>query len=101
MSALENIKNKTEQSVFSLVELLVLARFTLVGILAAAVHISIAWILISISALPPIMANLLAWSVAFMISFAGHYYWTFQARCNRNQALRGFFSHLSISLSGK
>jgi putative flippase GtrA len=75
----------------SLVELFIMGRFTLVGILATILHISIAWLLITLAGLYPITANFMAFLCAFMLSFSGHYYWTFYSRVNRAQALRRFF----------
>lgn len=74
-----------------LVELFIMGRFTLVGILATILHISIAWLLIAHAGLYPLIANFLAFLGAFMLSFSGHYYWTFYSRANRTQALRRFF----------
>jgi putative flippase GtrA len=75
----------------SLLELFIMGRFTLVGIVATIVHISIAWLLIANAELYPLTANFLAFLCAFMLSFSGHYYWTFRSRANRAQALRRFF----------
>jgi putative flippase GtrA len=74
-----------------LVELFIMGRFTLVGMLATILHISIAWLLIAYAGLYPLIANFLAFLGGFMLSFSGHYYWTFYSRANRTQALRRFF----------
>jgi putative flippase GtrA len=75
----------------SLVELFTIGRFAIIGVLATIVHIAIVWVLISHAGLFPIVANLLAFLVAFILSFSGHYYWTFYSRSDRMQALRRFF----------
>lgn len=74
----------------SLRELFTIGRFTLVGILATTVHVSIAWLLMVYAEFVPIMANFSAFLFAFIVSFMGHYYWTFSARVNRAQALKRF-----------
>jgi putative flippase GtrA len=75
----------------SLIELLTIGRFAIIGVLATIVHIAIVWVLIAHAGLFPIVANLLAFLVAFILSFSGHYYWTFYSRSDRMQALRRFF----------
>ena len=75
----------------SLLELFIMGRFALVGMLATTVHISIAWLLIVHAGFYPVTANFLAFLCAFMLSFSGHYYWTFYSRVDRTQALRRFF----------
>lgn len=73
-----------------MVRLLSIGRFTLIGILAASVHISIAWVLIAQAIFTPLPANIIAFLLAFMVSFSGHYYWTFGARSDIFQSLRRF-----------
>ena len=61
---------------------LLLYRFVIVGLLAGMVHIGAVGILITTGALPPLNANLVAFSLAFVVSFTGQYFWTF--RCTRH-----------------
>lgn len=52
-------------------------RFILVGGLATLVHILVAGTLLALSALRPYGANLVAFLVAFGVSYCGHRYLTF------------------------
>jgi putative flippase GtrA len=60
-------------------ETLTLYRFVVIGLLAAAIHIATAWLLVSYSDLSPLYANACGFAVAFSISFAGQYLWTFRS----------------------
>ncbi len=71
-------------------ELFVAVRFGMVGITATAVHILIVWLLLSETALPPLVANMFAFLTAFGISFTGNYLWTFGAPGNPGKAMRRF-----------
>lgn len=75
----------------SLRELFTIWRFVLVGILATTVHAGMALLLMVYAEFMPVIANLSAFLLAFIVSFTGHYYWTFSARVNRAQALKRFF----------
>lgn len=61
--------------------LLQLARqlfwFVAVGVAAALTHWGVAVLLVSQLALPPALANVAGWLIAFFVSFAGHYFLTF------------------------
>jgi len=54
-----------------------LTRFGLVGISAAMIHFAIVVALVESQWLQPLVANIVAFSVAFQISYWGHRYWTF------------------------
>lgn len=71
-------------------ELLKAWRFTLVGIGGATIHLSVVWFLIAHWAIPPLMANLVAFLAAFGPSFAGHYRWTFRSNRHWKSALARF-----------
>ncbi|QJP06768.1 GtrA family protein [Pseudomonas multiresinivorans] len=77
-------------------ELLIAARFGIVGIGATALHISVAWSLITYMATPALLANLIAFLCAFGLSFGGNYLWTFSTPGSPAKAIRRFFV---ISLS--
>jgi putative flippase GtrA len=77
-------------------ELLVAARFGMIGVTATAVHVLIVWLLLSGTSLPPLVANMFAFLTAFGISFAGNYLWTFRSPGNPIKAMRRF---LLISVS--
>ncbi len=58
-------------------EVLRVVRFGLVGLAAAAIHMSIAVGLVRWAGWPPMTANLAAFAVAFLFSFQGHFAWSF------------------------
>lgn len=61
-------------------EALTVYRFVVIGVLAAIVHMSIAWILIDSSGVTPLLGNLAGFLTAFTLSFLGQYYWTFRSQ---------------------
>lgn len=52
-------------------------RFIVVGSSAASVHFLIVLALVQRLQLPPLLANVIAFFVAFNLSYAGHHFWTF------------------------
>ncbi len=54
-----------------------LMRFGLVGLCAAAVHISLLAFFVEIGQLKPLIANIIAFIIAFQVSYWGHRIWTF------------------------
>lgn len=77
-------------------EMIVAARFGIVGMVATAVHIMIVWLLLAFMAFSPLVANTFAFLTAFGISFFGHYRWTFGSPGNTGRAIKRF---LLISVS--
>jgi len=71
-------------------EAITVVRFGLVGVAATFFHILVVSILLSKTLLTPLVANAFAFLVAFGISFAGHYVWTFQSPGNPGKALQRF-----------
>lgn len=66
--------------------------FILVGSVAAATHWGIVIALVSQLGLSPLLANLLGWLCAFIVSFSGHHLLTFQQHGTYwLTALRRFF----------
>lgn len=55
-------------------------RFGVIGGLAAITHYSVVMLLLHLSQLPLAYANLLAFIVAFWVSYFGHRHFTFQAQ---------------------
>lgn len=53
--------------------------FGLVGAGAAAVHLGLVWCLVAQFALAPLLANVLGFCTAFVVSFVGHHRRTFAA----------------------
>ena len=72
-------------------EAFTVSRFTIVGGVAAIVHISIVWILIDQLNWQPLFANLVAFLIAFIVSFSGQYWWTFRSNRTWHNALVRFF----------
>ena len=56
-----------------------LLQFVLVGGAAAATHLAVVGLLVSLLGLPPLGANVLAFLVAFVVSYNGHALLTFSA----------------------
>ena len=54
------------------------ARFGIVGLGATAAHVTTFAALIEWARLPPLLANFVAFGVAVLVSFVGHFHWTFQ-----------------------
>lgn len=68
-----------------------IARFGIVGVAATLTHLGVAFILSQHTALPLVVVNVIAFMVAFGLSFTGHYYWTFRTSAPTLQSLRRFF----------
>jgi putative flippase GtrA len=61
-----------------------LMRFGLVGVSAALVHFSVVVALVESHWLHPLVANILAFCVAFQVSYWGHRSWTFSGTRQRH-----------------
>jgi putative flippase GtrA len=72
-------------------ELVIATRFGLVGIVATTVHIVVVWLVLTQTGLTPILANTLAFAIAFGISFLGNYVWTFRSPGSPRRAMFRFF----------
>jgi putative flippase GtrA len=77
-------------------ELIVAARFAMVGLVATAVHMITVWLLIESTELHALLANLVAFAAAFFVSFIGHYVWTFRRSGGVRRTLRRW---LAVSVS--
>lgn len=75
----------------SFVELLIVFRFTIVGLLATVVHIGIATGLIAFLHIYPVAANAVAFLSAFIVSFIGHFHWSFNHGGYKKRAFVRFF----------
>jgi putative flippase GtrA len=75
-----------------------IAWFVFVGCMAAAVHLGTVVLLVSGFDWLPLVANIVAWLVAFCVSFSGHWHLTFpHSGAPMVRAIRRFFL---ISLIG-
>lgn len=77
-------------------EALRMSRFGVVGAVATATHLLLVSVLITATNLPTLAANTLAFLIAFGISLAGHYFWTFQ---KPGELRRATFRFMLVSLS--
>jgi putative flippase GtrA len=66
-------------------------RFALIGGIATFIHMVFVSIFIYKTSLPILTVNLIAFLLAFGISFSGNYYWTFRKTCRPDRAIRRFF----------
>lgn len=75
-----------------------LLQFVLVGGSAAATHLAVVGLLVSLSGMPPLWANVLAFLVAFVVSYNGHALLTFSAAQARGwPVVAKFFAVASLS----
>lgn len=78
-----------------------LSKFASVGVLATAVHAVVYTVVGGL--LEPMAANLIAFFVAFVFSYMGHFLWTFRAQTKgqkMHKALRYQFRFLAVALMG-
>jgi putative flippase GtrA len=68
-----------------------LSRFVAIGVAATAVHMAVVWSLISLVDTEPLLANLAAFLIAFVVSFTGQYFWTFRSTRRLSSAITRFF----------
>jgi putative flippase GtrA len=71
--------------------MLQLMRFGVVGVAAMVVHWLVAVALVRLG-LAPLIANVLAFAVAFNVSYWGHRRWTFAATTAHGTTVRRFFA---------
>ena len=64
--------------------------FGVVGILATAVHVAVAYIAKSLGDYPPQLANLFGFLTAFLVSYFGHMHFTFQPQASSDRYFRRF-----------
>lgn len=72
------------------------ARFCAVGILSTAVHLTVALSLVVFAGTDAVVANCSAFLCAFLVSFFGHFHWTFNKRSAR---ARSFVRFAGIALA--
>ncbi len=68
-----------------------LVRVGLVGISATLLHLAVVYLRMSMTALPTMLANLIAFLCAFALSFTANYYWSFRLADHFLRALVRFF----------
>ena len=62
-------------------------KFIVVGALAALVHLSTLWFLVNLLDLFPLIANAIAFVLAFSVSFLGQSLWTFSHKSHNHKAM--------------
>ncbi|WP_252176499.1 GtrA family protein [Endozoicomonas sp. 4G] len=60
-------------------------KFIITGSAAAVVHLSTLWLLVDVAQAAPLLANPAAFILAFIVSYLGHAFWTFN---HKHHALR-------------
>jgi putative flippase GtrA len=75
-----------------------LARFGAVGIAAMAVHWSIVALLVPLGS-PPLLANVIAFAIAFNVSYVGHRNWTFADTTPHATTFRRFLGVALLSFA--
>jgi len=75
-----------------------IAWFVAVGCTAAGVHLAMVMLLVSQLAWRPLAANVVAWMVAFCVSFSGHWHLTFPR--SGAPLARAALRFLLVSLTG-
>lgn len=76
-------------------------QFALVGAAAAATHLIVVMLLVQTLAMPPLAANVLAFLLAFVVSYNGHALLTFAASGARGWAvLARYFGVACLSFVG-
>ncbi|MDF1761168.1 MAG: GtrA family protein [Coxiellaceae bacterium] len=73
-------------------------RFAIVGMSSSVVHFSSVMLLVEFGDLRPLIANIFAFLIAFLVSFFGHWLWTFAGTTqNFRQSLPRFFTIATVS----
>ncbi|MFT3930460.1 MAG: GtrA family protein [Spongiibacteraceae bacterium] len=73
-----------------------LIRFGIVGIAAMATHWCVVALLVPLG-MQPLLANVIAFCIAFNISFFGHHHWTFASTESQKSTLKRF---MGVALLG-
>lgn len=74
-----------------------IGRFGVIGVTAAIVNFMLVLYLVSAGYLSPLAANILAFLIAFQVSFWGHKHWTFRCAGRHLSSLSKFFIVAAVS----
>jgi putative flippase GtrA len=74
-----------------IMEVLTLGRFIIIGIAATLLHIGVALIALHFFGWAVFPSNLIAFLIAFVLAFIGHYHYTFRAAAQYHRALVRYF----------
>ncbi|MBI3148131.1 MAG: GtrA family protein [Betaproteobacteria bacterium] len=72
-------------------------KFGLVGAAATATHFLVMLFLVEVLRLDPVLATFPAFGIAFLVSYTGHFIWTFRARGPHQRYLLKYFG---VALGG-
>jgi putative flippase GtrA len=72
--------------------------FISTGVLAGLAHWTVLFLLVEYAGLAPLLANIAAWACAFVVSFTGHFRFTFADKTP--DAWRGAWRFLFVSVIG-
>ena len=78
-----------------------LSKFASVGVIATGVHALVYGVVGAV--LEPMLANLIAFLIALLFSYSGHFLWTFRAQTQGREMHKAFayqFRFLVVALSG-
>ena len=75
-------------------------KFALVGIAATLTHAVVAGFLLESGLLQAMLANLAGFIIAFGVSFAGHFYWSFSHLRQKKSALKAMLRFFLIAGAG-
>jgi putative flippase GtrA len=83
------------------------AKFGVIGLSATAVHVSVFSAVMELFAIAAWQANILAFTVAIIVSFLGHFHWTFRSdetdteerRRQRNRSFPKFVFTASVGFT--
>lgn len=73
-------------------------RFAIVGLAATVTHAGMVLLLVEGSGMAPLRANFFSFLLAVLVSFAGHYHWTFTATTTYARAFPRFFTIALLGL---
>jgi putative flippase GtrA len=87
-------------TIYNMALLKQLLKFIIVGSFAALVHMLALYAIVTELTITPLIANIMAFFVAFNISFFGHHYWTFSGMRAPPRFSVGRFFIVSLSMMG-
>lgn len=64
-------------------------RFGAVGLVSTSTHVLMFTAFIELACLAPLLANLAAFGIALLVSFVGHFHWTFRTEIENSERKAG------------
>jgi putative flippase GtrA len=75
-----------------------LVRFGIVGATSALVNFLGVFALVELFSLKPLIANIIAYLIASIVSYVGHYHWTFASNAEHHKSVFKFYIMLGMNL---